>query len=1535
VDNLLGTTSLPTANPLVAAKSTHIHFFAELASLQHQRPAHRITPKQPGSAAYRYSYSASDDSATADQHELMETSVGVEDMYSSSSTLCLFAKLQGPPQQEADLQAVVKAIQQRAQHGSHTEAVLQALLAISAHIPHNVLYSLLDLAMSPNYSNVVISSSCAAACQALTAAISCFPLVREELQRQLLKAFQEAEELLLAGLEHGSPAAKKLAVQVCMLMFEPAVGQRRIAGSANGIKWLQVLFAVLGIEQVTGVAAGAAAPSESNWQQQQQPEPSLAWMLLEAITCVTEHIMTTGQLCQRPKRSTTGIGRKGEKQCGCDYCTHLLVMNLKPLLRAMQHGSSKAAAALAGLAAAPGVQSQLATPQGLSELLSTSWQHRDTAAGTNTEYLLRRLVQNSSLGSAALEQHMQAVVAELAIEQYTFLSPTDLEQTLAGCLALLKMTATSGVAGPHLVQCVHSALGTCIPSLVELSVGQQACTTPAVAATLLLQALAQQQPQLLTAALMQHKDSLKKLLGAADAIESREGGISMAGALLLAATASSVHGSVDLLMAVGKQPYLDSLVQQLHNQQRTASVLVERIAATEGLDTAWLQHDVLQQLLDTADGDVQAASHAASRQNGTCSSAGVRFSTGTTATAAAAAKALLAAVETRHADMLAGQLVKDAGSTRRTLLCLLKAAETDNSKIGVAGSLLLAATASNVQGSTAVLRVLSERYLSGILKLLCSGGNSAAAVLVHRMSALQELDTKFLQSCKLQQLLDAALKPPATNPDVASYALKAVWALFSISTAQGRLQQLPLQQLLVVVEALAAHAHCDDAAGSIPAKMAALKVETLLDDPCKPQGGTACGAPDRSQQQQQQMQRGALAALQLLEGAATADGVGAVAAAWEVQLQLSRSSDGCSVLMSSKAGATTIVALLTKHLAQGCSAAAPPEQHAAKQASTDALLVATLTTECGAAAAAVNATSAVKAAAVLAGLATHAAEGVTEGLLRQQQQLDGGFSVVLQAMFHSADSSAAKHACTAIRLLTSDPHVQKQAAVACLDSCGGLLVQLMQQGWVAAARLLAGFAQVAAAEQSCKLVPHLTGLEIAARSINPEVATLAAQLLQGIAAAECLGHIEQLVQWMQQGSAAATHLLAEVAGLSAAKQQLLPHLPAVMGGAACSAAAEKVLQAWVAPECLSFVGQLVQLVQQDSESTAGAAAAAAAAAATLLHRLMQLPGGKLPGLQHLSALVTAAGSSSSEVASAVNILLSELEVPECITHLSELLQLMQQGKVAAAELVVRLSQLPAAKTAFVQHVPALVTAVAADSNAIATAAVVVLHDLTCCSMAESSAGISAATATAAATALATQDLSPLMQCISTRPAVAAMCVSIVATTAPHMTSTPAGIVALEKYIPQLLAAAEALAATGSAGSQSLAELVVSSMAAVAARGKGGLEAVQSCIPRLAAALCSNSRAIVDAALKALHLLLSDSSTQAAVLQEVAKQQCLGQLVLRLKVSGVCTLLIKLGAAPTVLTAVCHHSAALQQCSAQAVACCLFWILPKLSAIQPL
>jgi hypothetical protein len=234
--------------------------------------------------------------------------------------------------------------------------------------------------------------------------------------------------------------------------------------------------------------------------------------------------------------------------------------------------------------------------------------------------------------------------------------------------------------------------------------------------------------------------------------------------------------------------------------------------------------------------------------------------------------------------------------------------------------------------------------------------------------------------------------------------------------------------------------------------------------------------------------------------------------------------------------------------------------------------------------------------------------------------------------------------------------------------------------------------------------------------------------------------------------------------------------------------------------------------------------------------------------------------------------------------LNVLQQLMQQGQVAAAELLVRLSKLPAAKTALLQHVPALVVAVAADHNDIATAAVVVLHDLTCCSMADSRTGTSAA----AAAALAMQDLLPLMQCISTRPSLASMCVSIVATIAPDMTSTPAGRAALKKYIPELLAAAEEIAATGSAGSQSLADLVVSSIAAVPACGKGGVEAVHPCIPQLAAALCSNSRASVDAALKALHLLLSSSSssTQAAVLQEVAKQQCLWQLLLCLKVSGV-------------------------------------------------
>jgi hypothetical protein len=221
---------------------------------------------------------------------------------------------------------------------------------------------------------------------------------------------------------------------------------------------------------------------------------------------------------------------------------------------------------------------------------------------------------------------------------------------------------------------VHSALGKCIPSLIELaelSIVQQARATPAAAAAaLLLQALAHQQPQLLTASLVQHKDSLKQLLAGA---EGREGRISIAGSLLLAATASSVHGSAELLMALNQQPYLDSLVQQLQKQQSTAAALVDRIAATERLDTAWLQHDVLQQLFDTAAGAVQAASDAAIQHNGISSSAGLcRRNGDTAAAAAAAAKALLAALETRHSDMLAGQLEKDASS----LLCLLKALET-------------------------------------------------------------------------------------------------------------------------------------------------------------------------------------------------------------------------------------------------------------------------------------------------------------------------------------------------------------------------------------------------------------------------------------------------------------------------------------------------------------------------------------------------------------------------------------------------------------------------------------------------------------------------------------------------------------------------------------------------------------------------------------------------------------------------------------------------------------------------------------------
>jgi hypothetical protein len=486
----------------------------------------------------------------------METTVQAADMYSSCSTLALFAELLASHPQEAAQQAVVNEIQQRAQHGSHTAAIVQALLTIHADTSRNMLYSLLELAMSPNYSNAVISSNCAAACQALTAAFSCCPLVEDELQRQLLKASEAAEGLMLAGLEQGSPAAKKLSVQVCLQLFKPAVGQRRIASSVDGVKWLQSLLAVMGMEQV---AAAAAASSDSNCHQQ-LPEPSLVWVVLEAINRVTEHMLTTEQLCQKPYPA--GTGRKGAKQCSCAACLQLQVMNLKPLLRAMQHGSSKAAASLGVLAKAAGVQRQLVTQQGMAELLCTSWQHRDSATGANTEQLLRQLVQQSSLGSCALEQHMQAVVA--ALEQYQFLSPTDLAQTLAGCLALLKIAATPGAVEQHLVQCVHDAIGGCIPSLVELadfSIVQQDDATPATAATLLLEMLAKHQPQLLTVAIVKQEDSLKRLLAALDSTEGREGGSSTADLLLLAATTNSVHGSVDVLMALGEQPHLDSLVQ--------------------------------------------------------------------------------------------------------------------------------------------------------------------------------------------------------------------------------------------------------------------------------------------------------------------------------------------------------------------------------------------------------------------------------------------------------------------------------------------------------------------------------------------------------------------------------------------------------------------------------------------------------------------------------------------------------------------------------------------------------------------------------------------------------------------------------------------------------------------------------------------------------------------------------------------------------------------------------------------------------------
>jgi hypothetical protein len=622
--------------------------------------------------------------------------------------------------------------------------------------------------------------------------------VEDELQQQLLKAFQAAEDLLLAGLEHGSPAAKRLAAQVCKQLCGQTVGRRRVTGIS--MAWLETLVAALGMEQVAGTAAAAAAadvkPAMSS-NQQLEPEPSVAEVLLNAIQCVAEHAWTNGQLCHRASGCRTVGGSKTAGHCNCHSCKQLTVMNLKPLLRAVQQGSSNAATALDILAGTAGVQRQLATQHTVAELLCTSWQHRDTTAGPTAMSLVCRLVQNSSFGSQALQLHMQVVVA--ALGQFAALSPTDLTQTLAGCLALLAMAAAPGVMDPSVVQLLHDVLGRCIPSLVQLAefgttqqdeVLDSAAATPA-AARVLLRALADSHQELLAGTLAHHTDSLASLLAAARCTESiQEGGVSAAGWLLLAAKSSSMPCSTNLLVALNTQPYVGSLVQQLKVNQCTAAGLVARIVALDSLDVAWLQHAVLQQPLDVATKAAEASSPqtcgAAAVQTGACSAAREYSQPYQGPTAGVAAKALLAVIATRKADVLAAELQQHSSF----LLYVLKATETEGSQIGVAGSLLLAATAGSTQGGAAMLTAVGRRTqcIRGILQLMCDG-NCTSAVLVHRMSGLEQLDAVLLKSSRLQQLLAAALPASAPSQDISSYALKAVWALFSRKAAQALLKQ--------------------------------------------------------------------------------------------------------------------------------------------------------------------------------------------------------------------------------------------------------------------------------------------------------------------------------------------------------------------------------------------------------------------------------------------------------------------------------------------------------------------------------------------------------------------------------------------------------------------------------------------------------------------------------------------------------------------------------------------------------------------------
>jgi cell division septum initiation protein DivIVA len=132
-----------------------------------------------------------------------------------------------------------------------------------------------------------------------------------------------------------------------------------------------------------------------------------------------------------------------------------------------------------------------------------------------------------------------------------------------------------------------------------------------------------------------------------------------------------------------------------------------------------------------------------------------------------------------------------------------------------------------------------------------------------------------------------------------------------------------------VVKALAVQASntFGDAQDSMHTQMAALKMETTV----VPSGGAQAGASDSSGLQQQ-MQQGVVAAMRLMHDAA-AEEVGAVAAAWQLLLQLSCSSEGCQALTGSKTGTNTALAvpMLVGHLAQACSAASSPKQPEVEQ----------------------------------------------------------------------------------------------------------------------------------------------------------------------------------------------------------------------------------------------------------------------------------------------------------------------------------------------------------------------------------------------------------------------------------------------------------------------------------------------------------------------------------------------------------------------------------------------------------------------------